>query len=310
MSKNKTLKNIGPDKIISQLKAKIYRLNNIPPAIALYLRPILAKEKILDQPMIVIPPNTVATINFNQKENKIWGAATIISGSGSQLTLIQRQNQTGAAASLIVANPGAKIDYAVITKTEQETIIKKVAVVQAQAIMTWYPVALATKNYSALIKSEVIGQGSQCKIIGLLKAAGQSQSTISLEHRHFGKQTVGDIFFRAIGNDQAQATVNGLIKIELKAKQTNSYLTENALLLTDQCSIKADPHLEILNNDVKASHSATVATLDEQAMAYLASRGLKPKEAEQLLVEAFYQAVINKITVPAITTAVKHVYEN
>jgi Fe-S cluster assembly scaffold protein SufB len=63
------------------------------------------------------------------------------------------------------------------------------------------------------------------------------------------------------------------------------------LLLDKQSSAVAEPKLEIENNDVKASHAATVGKIDEDQLFYLESRGVNINEAKKLIVEGFLKEV-------------------
>ena len=59
--------------------------------------------------------------------------------------------------------------------------------------------------------------------------------------------------------------------------------------------VKAEPNLEILNNEVRASHGATLKTIDEQQLLYLQSRGLSKNKAEKLIIDGFFKGVDNRI---------------
>jgi len=63
---------------------------------------------------------------------------------------------------------------------------------------------------------------------------------------------------------------------------------------------KADsiPKLEILADDVKCSHGATVGPVDREQVFYLMSRGLPHLEAEELIVQGFFKTVLEKFKQP------------
>ena len=66
-----------------------------------------------------------------------------------------------------------------------------------------------------------------------------------------------------------------------------------ALLLDRTATANAKPELEIFADDVRCAHGATVGELDKAALFYLASRGLPPAEAKQLLLQAFVAGVFD-----------------
>jgi Fe-S cluster assembly protein SufD len=55
------------------------------------------------------------------------------------------------------------------------------------------------------------------------------------------------------------------------------------------------PGLEILADDVRCTHGATVGKLEEEPLFYLKSRGIPDKEAERLLVEGFFDPIMQRI---------------
>ena len=72
------------------------------------------------------------------------------------------------------------------------------------------------------------------------------------------------------------------------------------LLLSDRATVHTKPQLEIDNDDVTASHGATVGQLDEEALFYLRSRGIPTEEARRLLIFAFAGEIVAKVTLPAL----------
>jgi len=103
--------------------------------------------------------------------------------------------------------------------------------------------------------------------------------------------------YKGILDDQATGAFNGKIHVYPDAQKTLAYQTNNNILLTDEAKMNSKPTLEIYADDVKCSHGATAGQLDEQAMFYLRSRGINHKEARFLLLYAFADEIINKITI-------------
>ena len=55
------------------------------------------------------------------------------------------------------------------------------------------------------------------------------------------------------------------------------------------------PQLEIVANDVKCAHGATVSQLDDEEVFYLQSRGLDRKDACDILVKGFAAEITEKV---------------
>ena len=79
------------------------------------------------------------------------------------------------------------------------------------------------------------------------------------------------------------------------ARGAESFIAEHVLLLSPDAHAKAEPKLEIENNDVSSSHAASVAPIDQDKVFYLTSRGITDEDARKLIVEGFLGAAVDKI---------------
>ncbi|EPP36278.1 hypothetical protein BOKEGFJH_00827 [Chlamydia avium] len=79
----------------------------------------------------------------------------------------------------------------------------------------------------------------------------------------------------------------GGIHISSRGMFSDAHQKHDTLLLGDQASVTTFPRLEILTDDVKASHGATVGPLDLQQIFYMRSRGMTYEEAQKKLVQGF-----------------------
>jgi len=70
------------------------------------------------------------------------------------------------------------------------------------------------------------------------------------------------------------------------------------LLLSPHAEIDTKPDLEILADDVVASHGATVGQLDEDALYYMRTRGIDVPLGRRMLMRAFCQEVIDLVKAP------------
>lgn len=117
------------------------------------------------------------------------------------------------------------------------------------------------------------------------------------EHRvvfsHLAPNSKSLVEVRALADGQSQALFTGLIEIAEAASGTDAYQSARGLLLDKQAKVTLLPELEILNNDVRASHGAAVGPIDEAALFYLRSRGIERRDALAILVSAFVYPVLN-----------------
>jgi Fe-S cluster assembly protein SufD len=98
---------------------------------------------------------------------------------------------------------------------------------------------------------------------------------------------------RSILSGNATGSYLGKVAVVRHAQHTDSVQSVKAMLLDRTATANAKPELEIYADDVKCAHGATVGELDQQAMFYLAARGLPPAEAKKLLMQAFIMSMFD-----------------
>ena len=103
---------------------------------------------------------------------------------------------------------------------------------------------------------------------------GRQHIDYDTTQEHAAPDTTSDLAFRGILRDRATAVWSGMIKVDPGAQRTDAFQESRNLLLSDGAHADAIPGLEIEANDVRCTHAATVARIDEEQLFYLQSRGL------------------------------------
>jgi Fe-S cluster assembly protein SufB/Fe-S cluster assembly protein SufD len=106
---------------------------------------------------------------------------------------------------------------------------------------------------------------------------------------HQKQATEGKVVQRAVLKNKSKSLFKGMIRILEGASQSKSFLSGRSILLDKDAKSDAIPGLEILTNDVKATHSASVAQVDEEQIFYLGTRCLSRQDAERIIVEGFME---------------------
>ena len=73
------------------------------------------------------------------------------------------------------------------------------------------------------------------------------------------------------------------------AQKTDASQLSRNLLLSKYAKIDTKPQLEIVADDVKCMHGATISQLNEDEVFYMRSRGLTLEEASKLQLRSYYQ---------------------
>jgi len=123
----------------------------------------------------------------------------------------------------------------------------------------------------------------------------RSTSITTRFQEHIAPNTESDFAFKGALRENATAVWRGMIRVEEGAQKTNAYQENRNLLLSDHAHADSIPGLEILANDVRCTHGATMGQVDAEQLFYLQSRGFSLDEAQNTLVHGFFQPVIDRI---------------
>lgn len=113
--------------------------------------------------------------------------------------------------------------------------------------------------------------------------------------RHLKPHCRSNQNYRGILDGTGRAVFNGKIFVDRNAQKTNAYQSNKNILLSNEARINTKPQLEIYADDVKCTHGATAGYLDQEALFYLASRGISKTKAKALLLNSFFSENIEYI---------------
>ncbi|MBI4092819.1 MAG: SufD family Fe-S cluster assembly protein [Candidatus Kerfeldbacteria bacterium] len=130
-------------------------------------------------------------------------------------------------------------------------------------------------------------EGAAARIYGAGVLNGEQKLKLTVDTIHQAPNTTGSTLVKAVLKDKSNFEFFGMIKILKAAQGSNDFLQQDSLLLSDEASANAVPGLEIEANEVKASHAATAAPVNQDQLFYLRSRGIPETMAVQLVAEAF-----------------------
>src|SRR6266508_4401681 len=122
---------------------------------------------------------------------------------------------------------------------------------------------------------------------------------------HDAPNTRSDLLFKGAVEDQAHSVYSGLIRLRPDARKAVANQTNRNLVLTEGAGADSIPNLEIEANDVKCSHASAVGPIDEDQLYYLESRGVRPEDAERLIVLGFFDDVLERLPVATVVRALR-----
>ncbi|HTV53566.1 MAG TPA: Fe-S cluster assembly protein SufD [Terriglobia bacterium] len=145
------------------------------------------------------------------------------------------------------------------------------------------------------IRAVLAGEGAECTLNGLYQVNGRQHvdhhTTLDHAMPHCGSRE----YYRGVLDGKSSAVFNGAIIVRKDAQKTDAIQSNKNLLLSEEATINTKPELQILADDVRCTHGATVGQLDPDAVFYLRARGIGLDAARHLLTRAFANDVIARI---------------
>lgn len=153
---------------------------------------------------------------------------------------------------------------------------------------------LSAKSRKQELVVKLIEPYASTSLGGFFLATGDESLTHSILLSHEASNTQSQADFRGLASQKGKAAFHGLITVDKQLNAVSAKLYNKNCLLSDEAEIISRPELEILSDDVKCAHGATMGSLDKEAMRYLQSRGLSLEETKQILIHAMGQAYLER----------------
>jgi len=137
------------------------------------------------------------------------------------------------------------------------------------------------------------GRGANSNVKGVLFSNGKQQMDYHTKHHHNAGDSFSDLDFKVILSDNSRTAYTGLIRIEKEAANCEAFQENRNLLLNKGTKAESIPELEILTDQVRCSHGATMGPIDPEMVFYLKSRGFSTNEAVRAIVGGFVESTLN-----------------
>jgi Fe-S cluster assembly scaffold protein SufB len=141
------------------------------------------------------------------------------------------------------------------------------------------------------ISASLLRPGASASINGFSLSGGAQRADMRTNIHHIAQGTISRQEQRNMVGGRSTASFRGRIRVEQSAQQTDSEQLSRTILLSDHARIWATPSLEIIADDVKCTHGATVSDLSEEELFYLRSRGIDVVTARNILMYAFAEEI-------------------
>ncbi|MFY9798893.1 MAG: Fe-S cluster assembly protein SufD [Candidatus Nitrosopolaris sp.] len=183
------------------------------------------------------------------------------------------------------------------------------AFIERDGKMSWYLGMFGAELSRYKVDSIMKGAGASAEDVEIIFGIGNQSFDVTSNLIHYGRNSRGRVLVKSVMKDTSKSLFKGMIRIGKEAKAAESYLAGHAILLDKGAKSDAIPGLEIETNEVKATHSASVAQLDESQIFYLMSRGLNREGAKREIVSGFLEPLSRKMG-PTIRAWINYLIEN
>jgi Fe-S cluster assembly protein SufD len=237
----------------------------------------------------------------------------VVAEEGARASLIEEyaspdpatEAYSNAVTELFVEQ-NAKLEYVSLQNLSTETwhFASHRARVERDAELDWVAGGFGSKRGKTRIRNDLNGQGATSRVTGAYFADGTQHLDYDTFQEHIAPNCESDFAFKGALRDSATAVWRGMIRVEPEAQKTNAYQECRNLMLSPTAHAVPIPGLEIMANDVRCTHGATVSRVDREQLFYLMTRGLPRAEAERMVVRGFFQNVLDRIDLEPVREAV------
>lgn len=164
-----------------------------------------------------------------------------------------------------------------------------------------------TKSFTDLVLN---GSGAAGKVSGFYFTNNSQHLDHDTQQVHLAPNTTSDLLFKGALLDKSRSVWQGMIYVAPGADKTDGYQANRNLIISKDARADSIPGLEILADDVRCSHGATIGKVDKDQVFYLTSRGIAQADAEQLIVEGFFDPIMQRIPYEGVKERFLHIIKD
>jgi Fe-S cluster assembly protein SufD len=314
--------------VLPNLPSDFYagNLSNVPEKYRSRITDVLSKHKqqtevftalntagLADSAVVFVPANMSVELPIHLLFLTAPGASAtmcqphclVIAEAGSKVTLIEDYTTIGNlpaftnAVTDVFVGENATVNHVRLQREGLNVVhVGKSAIEQSRnSSYTCHAISLGGKISRHNLEVFQRGEGTETILNGLAVAFGEqladTHSLIDFNHPHGTSKQL----HKCIVGNKARAVFNGKVFVRKAAQLTDAGQLSRNLLLSPRARVDTKPQLEIVADNVKCSHGATVSQLEDDELFYLQSRGLNLERSRYLLIDAFAAEILNMLPI-------------
>ncbi len=236
----------------------------------------------------------------------VFPPTLLVAEKGSKVTLVSELLSVGCencpntyhgGVTELHVGPGADVRYINVQDLGRHVydLRAQTALMARDSRLDWLSVTLGGRVSRSSQHTMLRQPGGEASITGLYLPDGRQHIAFDTLQDHAAGNCTSDLLYQGALMDKSRAVYEGTIRAWPGAQKTNAYQSNRNLILSPTARADSLPRLEIEANDLRCTHGSTVSQVDEDQVFYLMSRGIPRPEAVRLIVEGFFQPVLDRL---------------
>jgi Fe-S cluster assembly protein SufD len=225
----------------------------------------------------------------------------VVADANSKVTIVE-EHAGGAPGYLngvveIVVGDGAEVDYVRTQDLHHDTVhfTTARAEIGRDAALRWTAIDLGGRLGKARMESRLSGPGSSVRVTGLYALDGDQHLDLDTTQEHAAPHATSDLAFKGVLQGHSRSVWRGIIRVDKGAQKTDAFQENRNMLLSPHAHADSIPGLEILANDVRCTHAATIGQVDRELLFFLMARGFTRVAATRLIVQGFFADALERV---------------
>jgi Fe-S cluster assembly protein SufD len=271
--------------------------------------------------LIYVPKDTKVELPLqvilNQGQSAVGGYhhTLLITERGAEVTVVDDLlgGKDGIQSSVVELHMGdnSVVRYMNLQDFDHSTwnFLTGRAAMQRSTDLRWIQVSWGSRLTKAFLDLDMMGEGGHAELLGIYFPTGRQHIDHQTLQIHRAPNCFSDLLFNDALKDRARSVYMGVIKVLPGAQKTDAYQRNGNLILDPTARADSIPGLEIQADDVRCTHGATAAQVEDEYVFYLMARGLTRPQAERMIVQGFFQAVLDRVPVESVVRKLERVIE-
>lgn len=217
---------------------------------------------------------------------------------GASLSLLQVHRSSGANLTSVVVEThlgaGARLQHGLLAPGHPEAVLLA-HLVASQEPGSELSLVSATAGWGlSRLEPRLLqpdgGALSRLRSLQLVHDRQSGDCHSQVEFR--GPEGRLDQLHKVVADGAGRSVFNGAVRVPRQAQRTDASQLSRSLLLSDRARVDTKPELEIVADDVRCAHGATVSRLQQDELFYLQSRGIAADQAAALLLRGYCEEIL------------------